>query len=178
TPEPSSPAPEPPSPEPTPTPTPTRTPAPSPTAFWLDDLPFAGSGRRDAQEEGRPSIRHGGGTLARRPGLWIAGQWYWHALSVHVPSRVTVDLNRSCTAFDAVVGPDDLAVGRGSVVFGVLGEDGSVLASSGPVRAGARPVRVHAPLAGQRSIRLVAERADGGWALLDVADWANARLTC
>ncbi|GAA1124763.1 sigma-70 family RNA polymerase sigma factor [Kitasatospora arboriphila] len=178
--EPSTPAPEPPSPDPTPvpTPTPTATPAPPPTAFWLDDLPFAGSGRRDAEDEGRPAIRRGGGSLARRPGLWMAGQWYRHALSVHVPSRVVVDLNRSCTAFDAVVGPDDLAVGRGSVVFAVLGEDGSVLWRSGPVRAGDRPVRVHAPLAGQRSIRLVAERADGGWALLDVADWADARLTC
>ncbi|PBC78377.1 RNA polymerase sigma factor (sigma-70 family) [Streptomyces sp. TLI_235] len=176
TPEPSSPAPEPPSPEPTPSPTPTASPAPTP--FWLDDLPFAGQGRRSAQAEGRPSIRRGGGALARRPALWMAGQWYRHALTVHVPSRVAVDLNRSCTAFDAVVGPDDLTVGRGSAVFAVLGEDGSVLWRSGPVRAGSRPVRVHAPLTGRSSITLVAERSDGGWALLDVADWADARLTC
>ncbi|MEV8095160.1 sigma-70 family RNA polymerase sigma factor [Kitasatospora sp. NPDC085879] len=180
TPEPSSPAPEPPSPEPTPPPTPSPTPTapPAPTPFWLDDLPFAGQGRRSAQADGRPSIRRGGGALARRPALWMAGQWYRHALTVHVPSRVAVDLNRSCTAFDAVVGPDDLTVGRGSAVFAVLGEDGSVLWRSGPVRAGSRPVRVHAPLTGRSSITLVAERSDGGWALLDVADWADARLTC
>ncbi|WP_431679869.1 sigma-70 family RNA polymerase sigma factor [Kitasatospora sp. KL5] len=163
---------------PTPAPTPTPTPPPVPTAFWLDDLPFAGPGRREAQAEGRPSIRHGGGTLAQRPGLWMAGRWHWHALSVHVPSRVAVDLNRSCTAFDAVAGPDDLAVGYGGVVFSVQGGDGTVLWRSGPVRAGSGPVRVHAALAGQTSIRLVAERVDGGRALIDVADWADARLTC
>lgn len=108
----------------------------------------------------------------------MAGQRHRHALAVQVPSHVTVDLNRSCTSFDAVAGPDDLAVGTGGVVLGVQAEDGTVLWRSGPLRAGSAPVPVHAPLAGLRSFRLVAERPAGGWALVDVADWADARLTC
>ncbi|GJF32389.1 hypothetical protein KNE206_50890 [Kitasatospora sp. NE20-6] len=170
-------------PEPEPTPTPTPEPEPSPTvtppepsAFWLDDLPFGAAGRRDLVD-GTPSIRQGGGALARRSVLWMAGRRYRHGLAVQVPSRVTVDLNRRCTSFDAVAGPDDVAVGRGGVVLRVVGGDGTVLWSSGTVRTGDAPVRVHAPLAGQRSFRLVAERV-GGWALVDVADWAEARLTC
>ncbi|MFC5646138.1 sigma-70 family RNA polymerase sigma factor [Kitasatospora cinereorecta] len=179
-PTPSAPAP----PVPTPTVTPPEPPVVDvPSPFWLDELPFAGGGEDDGggdgQRHGRrtPTIR-GRGHVVQRSGLWMRGTYYRHALAVQVPSTVRIDLNRSCTSFDAVAGLDDLTVRIGQVVFSVQGDNGETLWSSGRVRAGDRPVPVHASLAGQHSIRLVVRPAAGGLGLIDVADWAAARLSC
>ncbi|WP_368666552.1 NPCBM/NEW2 domain-containing protein [Kitasatospora sp. MBT63] len=119
-----------------------------------------------------------GDPVAQRRAVWMRGSAHQHALSVRVPSQVTIDLNRGCTAFDAVAGLDDLSVGAGSVEFRVEGADGRALWQSGRVGPWDRPVAVHAALAGQTSIRLVVTPASGRWPLIDVADWADARFTC
>ncbi|MFD9124649.1 NPCBM/NEW2 domain-containing protein [Kitasatospora sp. NPDC059571] len=149
---------------------------PDPAVFWLDRLPFGGSAHRDT--EAGPTIRRGGGLLARLPLVRIGDGVYRHALAARVPSGVAIDLNRSCTSFDAVAGPDAVTVGQGALVFSVQGDDGEVLWRSAAVRPGDGPVRVHAPLAGRHSVRLVVERLADRWSLIDVADWADARLTC
>lgn len=132
-----------------------------------------------------PSIRHSGGPVVRRSALWMHGAYVEHALGVKVPSQVTVDLNRSCTSFDAVAGLDDFAMPTGGAIFSVEGDDGDTLWSSGPVNAGDAPVKVHAPLSGQSSIRLVVTRAeDDTWSLISMAnlgsmaDWAQAKISC
>ncbi|OKI99190.1 sigma-70 family RNA polymerase sigma factor [Kitasatospora sp. CB01950] len=163
----------PPSPSPSPTPSPTPSPSPSPvTRFWLDELPT----NRGHHSADTPVIR-GSGFVLQRPGAWIQGDYYRHALAVQVPSRVTIDLNRSCRSFDAVAGLDDFGTGYGRVVFSVQGGNGQVLWSSGELSSDDKPVQVHAQLSGQTSIRLVATTARGS-VPVDLADWAQASLNC
>ncbi|MFE2349506.1 sigma-70 family RNA polymerase sigma factor [Kitasatospora cineracea] len=166
-----------PTPAPTPTPTPTPTPSPTPPAarqFWLDEVPL-NRGHRDARST--PTIR-GGGQVLQRSSAWLHGTRYQHVLAARVPSRVTVDLNQACRSFDAVAGLDDFGVTYGEVVFSVQGADGEVLWSSPELSAGDRPVPVHVPLDGQSSIRLVVTPVRGSVPVIDLADWAQARITC
>ncbi|MEV4560430.1 sigma-70 family RNA polymerase sigma factor [Kitasatospora sp. NPDC049285] len=156
-----------------PTPDPPK-PPPTPSQFWLDDLPL-NRGHRESAEQ--PTIR-GGGRVAQRDGAWMRGTYYTHVLAVPIPSRVTIDLNRSCTAFDAVAGLDDLDVTLGRVVFSVQGDGGQVLWSSGELGPWDKPVRAHVALTGQRTVRLVVTPTRGTVQVIDVADWAQARLTC
>lgn len=142
--------------------------------FWLDEVPL-NRGHRDAA--GTPSIR-GGGQVLQRPSAWLSGTRYQHVLAARVPSRVTVDLNRPCRSFDAVAGLDDFGVTYGEVVFSVQDEDGRVLWSSPALSAGDRPVAVHVPLDGLSSIRLVVTPVRGSLPVIDLGDWAQARITC
>ncbi|MFD8483408.1 sigma-70 family RNA polymerase sigma factor [Kitasatospora sp. NPDC059673] len=153
-------------------------PSPSPSTstaskFWLDELPL----NRGNQPAGTPTIR-GAGFALQRPGAWMQGDFYRHVLAVQVPSRVTIDLNRSCRSFDAVAGLDDFGVTYGRVVFSVQGDNGEVLWSSGELSTDDAPVAVHAPLAGQSSIRLVVTAARGSAPVIGLADWAQAGLSC
>jgi len=97
-------------------------------------------------------------------------------VTVHGGSSVTVDLHRACTAYDALVGLDDLTLRLGGVAFSVYG-DGNRLWTSGTVRGGEPAVPVHVDLVGRTTVRLVVEPRDalGSVAL---ADWAESRFTC
>ncbi|GAA3056263.1 hypothetical protein GCM10020000_43320 [Streptomyces olivoverticillatus] len=106
----------------------------------------------------------------------IGGTAYPHGVSVHAQSSVTVDLNRSCTSYDAMAGLDDMTLGLGSATFSVYG-DGARLWSSGVVRGGRPAVPVHVPLSGRKTLRLVVERTSFPDNVA-VADWALARITC
>ncbi|WP_344094776.1 sigma-70 family RNA polymerase sigma factor [Streptomyces stramineus] len=162
------PKPTPPAPPPSPTPTPPPLP---PAAFRVAQLPYAGLGDGTG-----PEVRLGGSWLWQRHGLRIGGVAYRHGVSAHASSSVTIDLNRSCTAYDAVVGVDDMTLGLGALRFSVYGGD-TRLWSSGVVRGGEAAVPVHVPLSGYRTMRLVVEpgSAMGTFA---VADWARAEITC
>ncbi|GAA2249059.1 MULTISPECIES: sigma-70 family RNA polymerase sigma factor [Kitasatospora] len=165
-------------PEPTPTPTPTVEPSPPPsTDFWVNDLPF-GQGS-DRLPSAGPSIQ-GSATdwVWQRDQVWIGGQRYWHGLSMHPFSTVTVDLNRGCSSFRAVAGLDDLTARFGEVVFSVQDRDGTTLWRSAEFAQGDDPVPVRVPLDGRRTIRLVVAPVHGGWGLLTLADWADARFSC
>ncbi|MEV7121730.1 sigma-70 family RNA polymerase sigma factor [Kitasatospora griseola] len=169
-------APDPEPPASTPPPSPTPSPSPTVTAvsrFWLEKLP---TDRGHAPAD-TPTIR-GAGFALQRPGAWMRGDYYRHVLAVQVPSRVTIDLNRSCQSFDAVAGLDDFGPTFGRAVFSVQGDNGEVLWSSGELSADDEPVPVHASLDGQHSIRLVVTAAHGSGPVLDLADWARAGLTC
>ncbi|WP_457031111.1 sigma-70 family RNA polymerase sigma factor [Kitasatospora sp. P5_F3] len=173
--------PTPPTPPPVPTPEPPRPSPPvppmMPTDFWADVLPFGPNGAHRDPPPG-PTIRRGGGWVWQRPDVWIGGSSYRHGLSVNAPSTVTIDLHRTCTTFRAKAGLDDFGVRIGTVRFSVEGGDGRVLWSSDRVRPGDRAVPVQADLTGQRSIRLVVTPNEGSWGLIDLADWADARLSC
>ena len=63
-------------------------------------------------------------------------------------SSVTIDLNRTCTAYDAFVGVDDMTMGTGAVRFSVFA-DGVRLWKSQVLQGGEGAVPVHVNLAGQ-----------------------------
>ncbi|WP_062644545.1 sigma-70 family RNA polymerase sigma factor [Streptomyces maremycinicus] len=161
-----------PAPTPTPTPTPAPTPPPAPAVYPLNGLPFDVSGDGTG-----PEIRLGGSSWVwQRYGLSIADQRYERGVTVHGDSSVTVDLNRSCTAYDALVGVDDLTLKLGKVSFAVYA-DGRRVWASGVIKGGDPAVPVHVDLAGRTTVRLVAEPHNG----LDsvaLADWVDSGFTC
>ncbi|MFF4400039.1 sigma-70 family RNA polymerase sigma factor [Streptomyces sp. NPDC001480] len=168
------PAPEPTGTTPAPTPTPTPTPAPprTPVVYEWSELRYDVTGDGTA-----PEMRIADSSWVwQRYGVTVAGKWYAHGVTVHGESSVTVDLNRSCSAYDALVGVDDLPLGLGKVFFSVYA-DGVRLWKSGVVEGGDPAVPVHVDLAGRRTVRLVVEPRHA----LDsaaLADWAQARFTC
>ncbi|MEV6778988.1 sigma-70 family RNA polymerase sigma factor [Streptomyces syringium] len=177
-----SPSPEPkrpvPVPSPPPRPSPTPPPAPSPPAplppavYQVNQLAYRGIG-----DGTKPEVRLlESGWLWQRYGLRIGGTTYRHGVSVHAASSVTIDLNRSCTSYDAMVGVDDMTLGLGAVRFSVYA-DGLRLWSSGVVRGGEAAVPVHAPLSGHRTIRLVVQPQSPADRVA-VADWAQAGISC
>ncbi|MFJ4696436.1 sigma-70 family RNA polymerase sigma factor [Streptomyces sp. NPDC088766] len=168
----------PPTPEPTPAPTsarrptPTPPPPPAPVVYELSELPFdvAGDGTG-------PEIHLGGSSWVwQRYGLSVAGREYARGVTVHGDSSVTIDLNRACTAYDAVAGVDDLTQKLGKVVFSVHA-DGVRLWSSGTVRGGDPAVPVHVNLAGRETVTLVVE-PHNHLDTVALADWAESKFTC
>lgn len=160
-----------PAPEQPPAPTPTPTPPP-PAVYRWSELTYDVGGDGTA-----PEMRLGESSWVwQRSGLSIAGKRYTTGVTVHGSSSVTVDLNRTCSAYDAVVGVDDRALGLGAVRFSVYA-DGVRLWKSGTVRGGETAVPVHVGLSGRHTVRLVVEpRAPLG--SVAPADWAESRFTC
>ncbi|UQA94570.1 sigma-70 family RNA polymerase sigma factor [Streptomyces halobius] len=175
------PTPKPPPPTPTPTPTPTPSsprptpkppPPPAPTPYRVNalDYDFAGDGTK-------PEVRAVGSSwMWQRQRPRIDGTAYRHGVSVHPSSSVLIDLNRTCTAYDALVGVDDLSLGLGALRFSVYG-DGERLWRSDVVRGGDPAVPVHVPLTGRKTLRLVVEPETplGG---LGPGDWAESQISC
>ncbi|MHA7962009.1 sigma-70 family RNA polymerase sigma factor [Streptomyces sp. L500] len=159
-------------PDPTPDPEPTHKPRP-PAVFPLNRLEYSGFG-----DGSQPEVRFGASSWLwqRYGGVRIGGTAYRHGVTVHAASSVTIDLNRSCTSYDAMAGLDDMSFGLGTVAFSVYA-DGTRLWSSGPVRAGQAAVPVHVPLAGRRTLRLVVQPVSA-WDRVAVPDWALARISC
>lgn len=130
----------------------------------------------DAKREG-PTVRTVGSSwMWQRWGLSMADKRYAHGVSVRGTSSVTIDLNTTCTSYEAVAGVDDMTVGPRAVRFSVFG-DGARLWSSPLVRRGDAAVPVRVPLAGVRSIRLVVE-AHGPQDRIALADWAQSQIAC
>ncbi|MEU2427776.1 sigma-70 family RNA polymerase sigma factor [Streptomyces sp. NPDC007851] len=177
--------PSPPGPTPTPAPTPTPKPAPAPTpvptptppatpvAYRFDELRF------DLTGDGtRPEIRLGESSWVwQRYGVTVADKEYAHGVTVHGRSSVTVDLNRQCTAYDALAGVDDMTLGLGRVTFAVYA-DGARLWRSGVVEGGQAAVPVHVDLTGRRTVRLVVEPRNGTFDTPALADWAESKFSC
>lgn len=175
-PEPAPPRPSAPEPAPTPTPKPTPPPPPpAPEVYRISELNYSVLGDHTEPEVlmGRSSV------IWQRSGLSIGGTQYAHGVSVHARSSVTIQLNRSCTRYEAMAGVDDLTRGLGAVRFSVFNGDGPRLWRSPVLRGGEPAVPVGVGIDGMRTIRLVVEASDseplGGVAL---ADWANSRISC
>ncbi|MEV4503769.1 sigma-70 family RNA polymerase sigma factor [Streptomyces klenkii] len=162
-----------PSPSPSPSPSPTPSPPPRPPAVYqLAQLSYAGAG-----DGTKPEVRLGVHSwLWQRYGLRVGGVTYGSGVSVHAPSAVTIELNRPCTAFSALVGVDDMSMGLGAAQFSVYG-DGVPLWRSGVVQGGEPAVPVYVPLSGHRTIRLTVQPRHGmGWTA--VSDWARSWISC
>lgn len=167
------PAPPAPPPSESPSPPPSSPPPPPPTDYHLGRLDYDFT----PGEATDPTIRTQPGSWAwQRTDLRLAGTSYASGISMHLPSSVTVDLNRSCVSFAALAGIDDLSPGRRAAHFAVHG-DGRELWRSGTVRNGSRPAAVRVPLEGVESLRLSVEPARP-FDRLALADWADARISC
>ncbi|WDG30284.1 sigma-70 family RNA polymerase sigma factor [Streptomyces sp. CA-278952] len=177
-PRPAPPAPSPPpSPKPPPKPTPKppkpTPPPPAPEVYQVSELAHSLFGDRS-----EPEVVMGQSSwIWQRSNVSIASTRYAHGVTVHARSSVTIQLNRACTRYEAMVGVDDLTMGLGAVRFSVFDGDGARLWRS-PVMEGGDPAApVSVSIAGQSSIRLVVEPETpfGGVAL---ADWAESRISC
>ncbi|WP_019547949.1 sigma-70 family RNA polymerase sigma factor [Streptomyces sulphureus] len=168
------PAPPPPAPpSETPSPPPSSPPPPPPTDYHLGRLDYDFT----PGEATDPTIRTQPGSWAwQRTGLRLAGVSYATGISVHLPSSVTIDLNRSCVSFAALAGIDDLSPGQRAAQFTVHG-DGRELWRSETVRNGSRPAAVRVPLEGVESLRLSVD-PERPLDRLALADWADARISC
>ncbi|MFF3575304.1 sigma-70 family RNA polymerase sigma factor [Streptomyces mirabilis] len=157
---------------PAPTPTPTPPPPPVPVVYQWNELKYDVTG-----DHTKPEMRLGESSWVwQRWGVSIAGQRYTHGVTVHGESSVTIDLNRSCSAYDALVGVDDLTLGLGQVSFSVYA-DGARLWQSPLVKGGEPAIPVHVNLTGRTTIRLAVEphtRFDA----VALADWAESKFQC
>ncbi|MFE9113445.1 sigma-70 family RNA polymerase sigma factor [Streptomyces collinus] len=171
------PAPPPESPRPTPPPAPTPTPTPpppppAPAVYQWSELSY------DINGDGtKPEMRIGSSSWVwKRSGLSVGAQRYAHGVTVHGRSSVTIDLNRPCLSYDALVGVDDMTLRLGKVYFSVYA-DGVRLWRSPLVEGGDPAVPVHVNLAGRSTVRLVVEPRSALDNLMPV-DWAESRFTC
>ena len=161
-----------PAPTPTPRPTPTPTPPPAPAVYQWSELSYDVAG--DGTE---PEMRIGESSWVwQRYGVSIADQRYAHGVTVHGRSSVTIDLNRECSAYDALVGVDDTNLGLGAFSFSVYA-DGVRLWRSGVLKGGDPAVPVHVNLTGRRTVRLAVEPHSTFDTLL-LADWAESKFRC
>ncbi|MFF7894984.1 sigma-70 family RNA polymerase sigma factor [Streptomyces sp. NPDC007907] len=165
------------SPEPTPSPdgTPTPTPSPSPPApavYRWSGLSY------DVNGDGtKPEMRIGSSSwVGKRSGLRVGGERYVHGVTVHGRSSVTIDLNRSCSSYDARVAVDDMTPKLGAVRFSVYA-DGTRLWRSPLMEGGDAAVPVHVNLTGRGTVRLVAEPRSVLDNLMPV-EWAESGFTC
>ncbi|WP_433916667.1 sigma-70 family RNA polymerase sigma factor [Streptomyces sp. NBC_01744] len=174
TPEPKSPVPAPPKPEPSATATPAPPPPPAPpTVYRVSELRYSVLGDRT-----EPELATGESSWVwKRSSMSIGGTRYAHGVTVQSRSSVTIELNRPCSRYEAMVGVDDLTLGLGSVRFSVFNGDGARLWRSPVMNRNHPPVPVNLGIAGQQRIRLVVEPHTpfGGAAL---ADWAESRISC
>ncbi|MFE3858278.1 sigma-70 family RNA polymerase sigma factor [Streptomyces griseorubiginosus] len=161
-----------PKPPPAPSPTPTPTPPPPPAVYQWSELAYDVSGDGSA-----PEMRIGESSWVwQRYGVSIDDSRYRHGVTVHGRSSVTIDLNRACSSYDAMVGVDDMTLGLGKVYFSVYA-DGVRLWKSGLVAGGDAAVPVHVNLAGRATVRLVVEPHSHLDDLM-LADWAESRFSC
>ena len=161
-----------PAPKPTPTPTPTPTPPPPPVVYEWSTLAYNLTG-----DGTKPEMRLGESSWVwQRYGMSIAGKQYARGVTVHGESSVTIDLNRTCSAYDAVVGVDDMTLGIGKVYFSVYA-DGVPVWRSGLLQGGGPAAAVHVNLAGRRTVRLVVS-PQSSFDSLTLADWAESKFTC
>ncbi|MEW2161390.1 sigma-70 family RNA polymerase sigma factor [Streptomyces sp. NPDC007084] len=169
------PTPAPPKPTPTPTPPPAPEPPPPPPApvvYQWSELDYGVTG-----DHTKPEMRLGESSWVwQRSGVSIANTDYAHGVTVHGRSSVTIDLNRPCTAYDAMVGVDDLTLGLGKMRFAVYA-DGVPLWRSPVIEGGDRAVPVHVDLTGHRTIRLVVE-PHSPFSSAALGDWAESKFLC
>ncbi|MFB7308551.1 sigma-70 family RNA polymerase sigma factor [Streptomyces sp. NPDC056192] len=169
-PTPKPPVPAPPKPEPSTTAPPAP---PPPTVYQVSKLRYSVLG-----DHTKPEVATGESSWVwRRSGMSTGGTRYAHGVTVQSKSSVTIELNRPCSHYEAMVGVDDLTLGLGSVRFSVFSGAGARLWRSPVMNGNHPPVPVSLGIAGQQRIRLVVEPHTpfGGVAL---ADWAQSGISC
>ncbi|WP_181767225.1 sigma-70 family RNA polymerase sigma factor [Streptomyces albidus (ex Kaewkla and Franco 2022)] len=169
-------------PSPTPSPTtptepPPETPPPPPAEdFQVNQLHWSLLSLGD--DQGKPRLRAiTSSWLWQRYDMSVGGTPFEYGVSVHAPSSVTIELNRSCKVFEAQAGVDDVTRRAGPVRFSVYA-DGARLWTSRAIRGGESPVPVHVPLTGdERTVRLKVT-PQSPFSIVALADWAEAKISC
>lgn len=116
----------------------------------------------------RPDAGLLGGPLA------MGGQTYERGVAVHSRCVLTYDLDRRFATFEALVGFDDDARGKGRVDCRIFA-DGKEIYANADLRADGPPVELTLPVEGAEQLRLQVDFGKGQ----DTGDrviWANARL--
>jgi len=122
----------------------------------------------------------------RRGRLRVAGQIYSKGIAMHSHSRLTYDIPTKANAqagnnfsrFVADISIDDVANGRGSVIFRFLlrtNSDWHTAFTSPVIRSGDPPLPVTVELGNAKQIALIADYADRGDEQ-DHANWLDARF--
>ena len=105
--------------------------------------------------------------------LVIGGQTFANGVGTCAPSQFIIDVNSEAVSFSAQVGVDDeVAKGKGGVVFKVVGDE-RTLWESKKMRSGDAAASVSVPLANVKRLMLL---VDGGKGDTSHADWADAKL--
>lgn len=134
---------------------------------WLADLDITkthqgwGSPHKNQAVDGHP--------------LRIAGHAFDHGLGTHSVGSLLVNLKGGGTRFQASVGVDDEAGGKGSVEFRISA-DGKPVWSSGIMKGGQPAKPVDLDVTGVKTLALRVGDAGDGYEY-DHADWADARIT-
>ncbi|MET8660202.1 sigma-70 family RNA polymerase sigma factor [Streptomyces griseus] len=163
----------PPSPKPTPKPPKPTPPPPAPEVYQVSELAYSVFG-----DQSEPEVVMGQSSwIWQRSQVSIASTRYAHGVTVHARSSVTIQLNRPCARYEALVGVDDLTMGLGAVRFSVFDGAGARLWRSPVMKGGDPAVPVSVGIAGQSSIRLVVE-PEGPMGGVALADWAESRISC
>jgi hypothetical protein len=129
----------------------------------VEEAPFFGhqlSWRRNVNLLGEP--------------LKINGKTFDHGVAVHSRCILTYDLNSRYSTFEALVGFDDAARGKGRVDCRVYADAKEIYANP-DLRADGPPVKLVLPVSGAEQLRLHVDFGRGQ----DTGDrviWANARL--
>lgn len=107
--------------------------------------------------------------------LRLSGREYARGLGMHGQAVVNYDLKGEYATFQATIGIDTVAEGRGSVIFRVLA-DGMPVFTSQIVRGKTAPITVGPlPMQNVKRLTLGVDFADEG-DILDHADWCDALL--
>jgi alpha-galactosidase len=134
---------------------------------WLDSLDLS------TMEQGWGEARANLSVTKAR--LSIGGRPFERGVGTHAPSSYRLDLAGGTERFEATVGLDDDARGRGSVVFQLFA-DGKKIFDSGLLRGKSPAQNVSVDLHGVKELLLsVTDAGDG--LQNDHADWAAARFT-
>lgn len=113
-------------------------------------------------------------SLVKKDTISIRGDKFFKGVSVHSKTELAYTLDKKYSQFEAVIGIDDEAKGKGDVVFTVLG-DGKELFNSGNVTGKSDPKLVKVDVSDVKEMKLV---VDFGKDLdtMDRAVWADAVL--
>ncbi|NGO15468.1 regulator, partial [Streptomyces sp. HC44] len=159
-------------PKPTPPPPAEPAPPPAPADYRWNELEYGVTG--DGTE---PEMRLGESSWVwQRYGMSISDKRYADGVTVHGSSSVTIDLNRTCSSYDAKVGVDDMTMGLGQVRFSVYA-DGVPMWRSPLIQGGEPAVPVQVNLTGKQTVRLVVE-PHTPFDSTALADWAESRFRC
>jgi hypothetical protein len=123
------------------------------------------------QDWGEPQVNR---SILKQP-LTIRGKKFERGVGTHAASSYRLNLDGGTQRFEASVGLDDSANGKGSVVFRIVADEKTVF-DSGVLRFKTPEKRVSVDLQGVKSLLLIVTDAGDGLEF-DHCDWADARFT-
>lgn len=113
-------------------------------------------------------------TFDGQTALHLGGRFYDHGLGMIPRTEVTYKLDASDKRFQSLVGLDDRAGARGSVVFRVL-VDGEEKFATPAMTIRDAPRLIDVVVGGGKRLTLVTDAGEGGY-VQDIADWVEPRL--